>query len=46
LREEDFESNQKGGESTLIDSLPFPLYEEYEECSTIRGVWTPPWTPE
>ena len=20
-------------------------WKEYEECSTVRGVWTPPWTP-
>jgi hypothetical protein len=24
---------------------PFPVYEGYEECSTVRGSWTPIWTP-
>ncbi len=39
----------KGGESrtfeSCLDSLPFPVYEDYEECSTVRGLWTPRWTP-
>jgi hypothetical protein len=39
----------KGGESrtfgSYLDSSPFSLYEEYEECSTVRGLWTPRWTP-
>ena len=25
---------------------PFPVSESYEECSTVRGVWTPRWTPD
>src|SRR5437667_8980575 len=27
------------------DALPFSFSEEYEECSTVRGLWTPRWTP-
>jgi len=41
--------NDKGGESrtseSCLDSSPFPVYEEYDECSTVRGSWSPRWTP-
>src|SRR4029453_6439314 len=23
----------------LLNSSPFPVYEDYEECSTVRGSW-------
>ncbi len=44
LREEDFLS-RRAADQCLFDSLPFFVYESYEECSTVRGLWTPPWTP-
>jgi len=37
---------ERAADQCLFDSLPFSFYEEYEECSTVRGVWTPRWTPE
>jgi hypothetical protein len=33
--------------SSRISDDPVSVhYEGYEECSTVRGLWTPPWTPE
>jgi hypothetical protein len=41
-----FQAGSKGAANQrFIDSSPFSPYEEYEECSTDRGVWTPRWTP-
>src|SRR5258706_15993614 len=35
----------KGGEQQdLSNSLPFPVSQESEECSRVRGLWTPRWT--
>ena len=36
---------ERAADQLLIDALPFPVYESYEECSTVRAVWTPGWTP-
>ncbi len=38
--------NERGNEiSKLPIRCPFPVYEGYEECSTVRALWTPIWTP-
>ncbi len=37
--------NRRATNQRLFDSSPCSLYEDYEECSTVRGLWTPPWTP-
>ena len=37
--------SRRAANQRLFDSLPFPVYERYEECSTVRGSWTPRWTP-
>ena len=37
--------SERAADQRLFDSSPCSLYEEYEECSTVRGVWTPRWTP-
>ncbi len=44
----DFKYSREGqaADQRLFDSSPCSLYEEYEECSTVRGLWTPKWTPE
>ena len=34
-----------GGDHRPIGRLPFPVYENYEECSTARGLWRHRGTP-
>ena len=39
------DETKRAANQRLFDSSPFSLYDESEECSTVRGVWTPIWTP-
>ena len=36
---------KRTADQRFVDLLPFTFSEEYEECSTVRRLWTPRWTP-